>query len=169
MSNKYKNLIYIGPFLIILFGSVYLLTNLAPKFFTSISPNTEVKERVVAPNFGPLSDFLGKRVILIFWTSWNDVSLNQLQIIDDYYRSIPNEDIAVLAVSTGEDAKAVEAVLAKKSISARVLLDTDGAVGEAYGVGFLPLTVFIDRAGLEASRIVGPMTLEEIKAQLNQL
>lgn len=88
---------------------------------------------------------------MTFWTSWNEISLEQLKILNDY-------DGVVLAVNSQEDA-----VLVKDSAviftNLKILLDVEGEVGELYGITVLPLTVFIDKNGFEVRKTIGLIKL----------
>jgi peroxiredoxin len=174
MKNSWiiKNLLFMFAFLAILVGGVYVLTSFAPAYLEGFKLRTEVKTRHVAPDFVlsdiegkqlKLSDFKGRKVILHFWAAWNDFSAGSMALLESHYNAVPGDQVVLLMINSSEDKETVNNFMTQRRISSRVALDTNGSVAELYGLGFLPLTVFIDQSGLESKRIVGPLTADEIE------
>jgi len=165
----------------ILVIGVYVMVRLTPSLLEKIAlgpqvGNLSVKER--APGFSlvdldgdevHLSDFDGKLVILNFWTSWNNVALEQLRVFNDYVAARLYDDVVVVAVNSQEDLVVVQDNARENSPYVTVLLDADGEVGERYDIGVLPLTFFIDKSGLMVSKFVGPLALDTIDDHINKL
>ena len=57
----------------------------------------------------------------------------------------------------------------KRDIGINLLLDIDGAVGEAYRIGALPLAVFIDRGGLITKKVIGPLSANILQSIFTNL
>jgi len=102
-----------------------------------------------------LEDLGGKVVILDFWATWCGpcvASLPRLMKVADRYK---DRGVVLLAVNQRERAAAIQAFVERTRWDLRVLLDEDGAVGQAYGVEAIPRTVLIDKVGKVRSVHVG--------------
>lgn len=163
---------------LIVFGG-YLLVRLAPSLFEGLFERRQ-ETRTQAPPFSlpalggatvNSADFLGRNTVVLFWTTWNETSLDQLEIL----KSLPPEllrrkDIALFAVNSLEEEPQVTSAaenLDKEKIT--FLLDEDGAASEAYNAGVLPLTVFIDRNGFIVEEIAGPISRKELERVIKTL
>lgn len=158
--------------------SIYLIIQLAPQFLEKIGPKAGLEKFPLAPDFAlrdlsgkeiKLADLRGKDIVLSFWTSWNSASIKEIKTLNDYSIHYAPEDIEILAVNSEEDPDAVKKIQTKNSWSLKTLLDTEGEAGELYNIGVLPLTVFIDKSGLEISAIARPLTLQEIEKEISNL
>lgn len=171
MPNLLKNLIIIISILLLLTAGIYVLQKSAPGYLQILEPKTELKNLPLAPDFElpdlnsqkiRLSDFRGKKIILNFWASWNENSIKQLKILNDYSESHAAKETIILAINSLEEKALVEKITAGYVPELTILLDQDGATGELYDLGVLPLTVIIDKGRLVLKRIVGPLTIQEI-------
>lgn len=155
-----------------LLTGVYFLQKSAPDYLQTIEPRTGLKTLPMAPDFEladlngqrvKLSDWRGRKIILSFWTSWNQSSIEQIKILNDYQKLPQFKETVILAINSLEQKTAVEAIKQKENIDLTVLLDQNGEAGEIYNIGVLPLTVIIDKGGQELERIIGPATIQEIE------
>ena len=153
---------------------IYLLVRLAPSLLTNLEPKTNIQQPQEAPDFiledtaggkVKLSDFRGQPVILSFWTSWNEASVEELKTLDSY-GTVQGGGLAIFAVNSLEDKNTVQEIKNRYNLNLKMLLDADGSVGEAYKIGVLPKTVFVDKGGLIVSEVDGPLSLSGIKGEL---
>ena len=77
--------------------------------------------------------------------------------------------MVVLAINSVEGPDVVKKIKADNGLSLKILMDGEGAVGELYGIGVLPLTVFINKSGLKVGAVTGPLTLKEIEDEIAKL
>jgi hypothetical protein len=77
-------------------------------------------------------------------------SINALQ------KEFGRDGLTVLLVDIAESRETVTQVVAARGYTARVLLDTDGRVSDAYRVTGTPTAYLIGRDGLLLGRAVGP-------------
>ncbi|MEK9179831.1 MAG: redoxin domain-containing protein [Patescibacteria group bacterium] len=149
---------------------LYLLLQFSPKFLEQFGASRESSE-LRAPDFTlqnlagenvKLSDFGGKIVLLNFWTSWNEVSLEQLDVLNDFYAAEKQAGIIILAINSLEKKIAVEGSLRQKDIDFQILLDGEGEVGELYSIGMLPKTILINESGLILKQFIGPLTQNDL-------
>ena len=76
--------------------------------------------------------------------------------IDSLQRALGGDGLTVLLVSVSEPRETVARAVAARGYTARVLLDTDGRVTDAYRVQATPSVYLIGRGGALLGRAVGP-------------
>lgn len=108
-------------------------------------------------NWHKSSDLIGMPAVIIFWTTWNQVSADQIKILDDYLRKDLNRQdlFKIAAINSQEDKSVVNNFIKRGGYQVRVLLDDSGAVGELYGARNLPATYFIDKDGMIRDVYIG--------------
>ncbi len=129
------------------------------------APDLELKD--LAGQTVKLSSFQGKTpVLLVFWTTWCPYCTKQIPYINQLEDAFGPEELAVLAVNSGESRSEVAEHVQKTGMRYRVLLDKDDQAIEAYGVTGFPYMVLISREGNIAgvdhgvtSRLVGKIRM----------
>lgn len=176
--GKMPNWLLVAIAFIILALSAYFIILITSLFLGTLGLQPVDEERIPAPDFAlldvdaqkvTLSDFRGKKVILSFWTTWNEVSLEQLKILHSYHQSILEDSVVVLAINSQEDGGTIREVLKNIQIGFPVLLDSEGEVGELYKISVLPLTIFINKSGFESERFIGFMPFQKIQDTVKRL
>src|SRR3989344_2591006 len=95
-----------------------------------------------------LADYLGRPTVLMFWTTWNVMSADQMKIFDDYL-SKPNKNLfEIVTVSSLEDKSALANFIKRGGYKVKVLLDENGTVAEKYQARNLPASYYIDKEGV---------------------
>lgn len=94
-------------------------------------------------------------VVLNFWATWCPACVYELPDINMLYEQQKARGVRVFAVNAKEDEADVKAFVAEKKMTVPVLLDTDAAVSEAYGMWALPQTVIIGRDGKVKKVFIG--------------
>jgi peroxiredoxin len=103
-----------------------------------------------------LSDFLGKPVMLTFWTTNCPACEFQTPYIQAFYNEWSDQDIAVLTINAGDSAARVQDYITSHKLTYPVLLDQQTTVAQEYGVPGVPMTFFIDAEGILKAYKVGP-------------
>lgn len=131
-----------------------LLLPLAP-FLMGISAGTQAPEFSV-PNQDnktvKLSDFKGKFVLLFFYPKDETPGCTKEACeFRDNYTTLKKLDTVVFGVSR-QDAKSHKKFIAKHSLPYDLLIDKDGALAKAFGVGTMPIVGFHKRQSV----LIGP-------------
>jgi peroxiredoxin len=102
-----------------------------------------------------LADQRGRVVVLDFWATWCPPCRAVMSVLDSFSRKHQQSGVVVLSINQGESREHIERSLRGRRRDLRILLDEDEEVGDAYGVGAIPLLVMVDREGRIAWMNVG--------------
>lgn len=101
-----------------------------------------------------LSDHAGSVILLNFWATWCGPCVGEMpafpRLVEKY-----GDDLTLIAVDLGENAKDVESFLERNGYEFPVALDPDGDIGSLYPTDGIPYTVLIGRDGKIASVHLG--------------
>ncbi len=111
-----------------------------------LAPNFEISSP--DGNRFMLSDLRGRPVLINFWARWCTSCLSEMPVIKDVQAARGGDNLTVLALNAGETL--AEAVQFIDFLQAPFIygLDPDLTVADAYGVYGLPMSVFLDSAGV---------------------
>jgi thiol-disulfide isomerase/thioredoxin len=115
-----------------------------------------------------LDQYKGKVVMLDFWATWCGPCRMSMPILESLQKEYSN-DLTLLAINLQEPRDGVRDFVREQSIHSRVLLDEDGAVGEIYGAGSIPMQVLIDRTGTVRYIVLGVRSSAELREMVNKL
>lgn len=105
-----------------------------------------------------LAAFQGRVVLLNFWATWCAPCIREMPSLDRLQAKLRGEGLDVVAVS--EDFAGMDLVgpfferLELENLA--IYLDSDGALGKAFGIAGLPTTLLIDREGRVVGGLEGP-------------
>jgi peroxiredoxin len=128
------------------------------------APAASELEGKAAPNFKlegldgksiSLADLKGKVIVLDFWATWCGPCRLSLPHLDKLYQAQKEKGLQVFALDQQEGKDEVEAFVKKTGLTVPVLLDSEGKVGNQYGVTGIPQTVVIGKDGKIAKIFVG--------------
>ncbi len=104
-----------------------------------------------------LAALRGKVVVVNFWATWCPPCVSEMPSLERLHRTLGPAGLAVLAVSTDEDAAELERFVAEQALTLPVLRDPGGRVAaDAFRTTGYPETFVIDRAGVLLEHTVGP-------------
>ena len=95
-----------------------------------------------------LEQFKGKVVFLDFWASWCVSCRDELSELDRLYQKYRDSGFVVIGISVDASADRVAAFMKKRPVGYPVVIDTQGAVAEAYHISGLPAGFLINRDGV---------------------
>ena len=189
MKNNIKISAYILSAATLIFLVVFLIgKSILPDFLgntasdaeTSFSINDEKLLDKKAPDFD-LPDNRGNRIklaylsntpsILVFWSTWNTESADQIKILDDYLsnKKIDNSIFNIVAIDSMEDASIVKSFIKRGNYSVPVAMDTSGYISNYYNVKSLPTTFFIDKDGIIKEIYTGVLSEDMIVDKVENL
>jgi peroxiredoxin len=121
-----------------------------------------------------LSEHRGEVVVLSFWGSGCGTCRGQLTALDRSLTTYRSAGLVVYGVSLDDLPERAAAYARAVPVAFPMLLDPDKAVGRAYQVDNLPMTVMIDRSGTvrnvlrDYSAKSDGLYLEQLRALLNE-
>ncbi len=107
-----------------------------------------------------LDEYRGKIVLLNFWATWCKPCTTEMPAMQTAYDQLREKGFVVLAVNELEDEARVREHIQSHKHTFPVLLDRENKVANQYGVFGLPVSVFIDQAGVVQEYIKGGLLTE---------
>ena len=125
----------------------------------------------IAGNSRSSSQLYGKPTVLVFWTTWNKPSADQIKILDDYdlNQKAQSQLVNSVTIDSQEDASVAISFLKRGGYTATALLDASGAVTAAYNVKSLPATYFISGDGTVRDVSAGLLSVDGIVEKVDNL
>ena len=114
-------------------------------------------------------DFSGKVVVVRFWIDSCKSCEKEMPEIDQLYNKYKDKGLVVLAINVGQSKSAAETFATRLHLTYPVLLDTNSATTERYGVKAVPFTFVIDRKGVITKRILGETERESFEKMIQGL
>ena len=102
-----------------------------------------------------LSDFEGRPVLINFWNTGCPPCRGEMPYLQEVYDERRDTELVLLTINIGQSVSTVEAFLEENNLALPVLLDSDGAVTQRYGMPGIPTTFFIDRDGILRAKVIG--------------
>ena len=115
-----------------------------------------------------LKDYQGKLVVVNFWATWCVPCRLETPLLQKTYARLQNAGLVVIGVDQGEDVPTINKFVNEFNLTYPMLLDTDLAVTQAYGVVGLPTTFFIDSKGIVKAKQIGMLTDDSLQQYLAQ-
>ena len=103
-----------------------------------------------------LSKYRGKVVVLNFWATWCPPCIEELPTLMELQSKMPQ--VAVIAISTDEDADAYKEFLTSHHLNLTTVRDGQQRISSMYGTFRYPETYVIDRNGVLRRKFIGPQT-----------
>ena len=104
-----------------------------------------------------LQDYQGKVVLVNFWATWCAPCREEMPSLEALQAEIGGDDFAVVTIATGRNPMpAIEKFYEEEGLTQLpVLLDPRQNLARAMGVMGMPVTILLDRDGLERARLIG--------------
>ncbi|MGB9668630.1 MAG: peroxiredoxin family protein [Thermosulfidibacteraceae bacterium] len=155
-----------GKKLYILFTLIVLLFSLigCKKEALKQAPYFEIKD--LNGNVRRLTDYKGKRLLLIFWGSWCPTCKDILKSLNEKVQELKSKNIEILAVSVDEsENKAIEVLKEYNLNNLVVAIATPQMLIDYEGIRFLPTSYLIDgTTGTVIKKYIGEVNLREIES-----
>lgn len=111
-----------------------------------------------------LHSLRGSPVIVNFWATWCAPCVVEMPRLQAAFVQHRARGLRVVGVNVNEPPASVQAWARDFGISYDLLIDSDGRIAYAYRVRSLPLTYFIDSAGVVRQVASGELSAEQIES-----
>jgi cytochrome c biogenesis protein CcmG/thiol:disulfide interchange protein DsbE len=115
-----------------------------------------------------LSRMGGKPVLINFWATWCIPCKSEMPLLEQYYLKLKDK-IAFYGIDQQETTNVIEPYLKGNGITFPILMDETGEVTRTYFIQGFPTTFFVDGDGILRALQIGPLTIDEIKTNLEKL
>lgn len=142
-------------------------TNAADPLIGHAAPNftLDVLSLHAAPAIS-LASYKGRPVMLNVWSSTCVPCVDEAPLLQAQWQRVKSQGIVFLGIDF-EDAKSDGlSFLHKYGITYLNVLDATGSTAISYGVSGTPETIFINRAGVVVSRVIGQLTEQTLQRNL---
>ena len=174
------------------FAYGYLSDKFGPKPFTlsptatvdsnkSPSGEDEDNDKIKAPDFVlynrdgdkvDFADFIGKPIVINFWTTWCPYCLDEMPDFNEVYAEYKDKVHFLMINQTDgvrETKKQAEDFVKKEGFDFPIYFDLDFSASTAYGIRYLPTTVFVDSDGYFYTGYQGPINKQTLSKHLDEL
>ncbi len=109
-----------------------------------------------------LADFVGRPVIIRFWSTECKFCRADTPIFNDIYAKFHDKGLGVAYINTLSNRQQVEDFVRDLAIKFPVLMGEDGAIARSYQIKLVPQTIVIDSKHTIAAAILGGVSEQEI-------
>jgi peroxiredoxin len=115
-------------------------------------------------------DLKGSPVVINFWNTGCPPCRNEMPHLQAVYEENSDSGLVLLTINIGQSVSTVEDFLDENNLTLPVLLDSDGAVTQRYGMPGIPTTFFIDKDGILRVKVIGGFpTKAAIDSRLSEI
>jgi cytochrome c biogenesis protein CcmG/thiol:disulfide interchange protein DsbE len=107
----------------------------------------------------------GKPAIINFWATWCGPCYQEHPTLVQNAQVLGNQ-VQFVGIVFNDTEQKIQAFLNERGSAYPTLLDESGKTAIAYGVGGVPETFFLDKNGTIVAKYAGPLTTEELQANL---
>ncbi len=113
-----------------------------------------------------LASYKGRPVMLNVWSSTCVPCVDEASLLQAQWQRVKSQGIVFLGIDFQDVKSDGLSFLHKYGITYLNVLDATGSTTISYGVSATPETIFINRAGIVASRVIGQLTEQTLQSNL---
>ena len=115
-----------------------------------------------------MSKLAGKPVVLDFFATWCPPCNAEAPEVEKAYKEFAPQGVQIVGVDVQENAVKAKQFVMQHGLTYPALVDS-GMLSDEYQINGMPVSVFIDKAGIVRKIQVGEMTQGEIDADVRAL
>lgn len=115
-----------------------------------------------------LSEFRGDTIVVNFWATWCPPCRQEFPELVTYYERYKDRGLVIVAVNLQESRHSAAKFASDFEATFPIVLDTEGSVAWQYRILGLPTTWFIDGEGIVRSQVIGLLTPDLLKKNLEE-
>ena len=125
-----------------------------------------------------LSDLAGRGIVLNFWATWCPPCRREMPMLDEFHANYHSQGLSVIGLAIDEPSGQVQRFIESIGVSYPIWVDASRSepgfdrsqeVFTRYGGVGLPMTVFIDRAGIIRRIYVGELSRGFLQSQADTI
>lgn len=114
-----------------------------------------------------LTRLRGKPAIINFWATWCGPCYMEHPTLVENARSL-GSNVQFVGIVFNDTEDKIQSFLSQRGSAYPTLMDTEGKTAQAYGVGGVPETFFLDASGKIVAKYTGPLTTEALQGELQK-
>ena len=116
-----------------------------------------------------LADLHGKVVLVNFWASWCIPCSQEAPDLENAWHQYQDQNVVFVGVDYVDTETEARAYLTRYNVTYFNGPDLGTRISQAYRIRGVPETYIVDKAGKLRATIIGPTTLDEIRAKIDPL
>ena len=116
-----------------------------------------------------LSDFLGKVVLVDFWSSWCPPCRQESPALEAAYEDFRDLGVEFVGIAIWDVESETRKFRDAFELKYPIVSDSNGRVAVDWGVVGIPEKFFVDRDGLVVKKYAGPMTRDKLGLELREV
>jgi thiol-disulfide isomerase/thioredoxin len=154
----------IGLSLLAVVGAVAAFELVSPSPESRVGKRApELPSELIVPPKVTLASLRGEPAAINFWASWCTPCRREAPELEGLHRS-PTSPGHIVGVNWSDRLSAAREFVRDHRLTFPNLRDADGAIGRAYGIVGLPVTVLLDSRGRITTVLNGPQTAATLRA-----
>jgi len=114
-----------------------------------------------------LSHLRGKPAVINFWATWCGPCYQEHPTLVENARML-GSNVQFVGIVFNDTEDKIQAFLNERGSAYPTLLDAEGKTAQAYGVGGVPETFFLDATGRIVAKYSGPLDTATLQAELQK-
>lgn len=116
-----------------------------------------------------LKDYEGKGVMVNFWATYCKPCKDEMPFMQELYPKYKKQGVEIIGVNLDQSQLVIERFINEYDLTFPIVHDKQSQVMNAYNVGYLPATFFINKDGEIVRKVIGPLTLEKLDGYLEEI